>query len=680
VGTWSQIANGDCEKCHYASHSGDVNLWINAGNTSDHPGTPVENTDYFSFARTADDPYIVNQLCLSCHDGTYAGAGSYTSDWQDASQFSLGGTAVDMSSMWSNATTTMYSKYDSSTYNVVPQIQKAYSPHRYPANNTTKGGTHSYTNTIHVGCIECHPSHGSSLKSGQVGDSPWNSYNTDSDLNPTPKGGIMLAAENSNNQQGTLFDGIGNPTYTDETQLCWGCHPDGMDYRGDSITPGNTEWQGSWDNPYYDYKDGGFRSSHFYPNRASMAESWTTTPTGALRTNLTCSTCHDPHGVDSTATYPTYRVPILRGTWLTSPYLEDAVPSTYQTATAFWDWRDSSNNTPTTTEVKGARFNPERAGNRPNTVGWGYANESGNTGVPGYFIDDNTFGVYGGASTKASGQDAGIWYDGTSKQDVYVKHMDSTATSPGGTQSTGSAIVTAYDNVTDMTIGSGLSSNRIAGLCEACHLFDDTTSAGDLGNYTGHKAVVDLDGRSAWNTSWTKMFVRPYMHMKHRYNLDRNDGSAECDWGNPDAQGGTWHDGSCGYRWGVDPNPSRSVQSSYHKFSCSKCHTPHASRLPRLMVTNCLDVGPDQGGYGGMKGDTWLVAGLKHAQGSTYFYPWEDDSGASSSDGEQADTGWFNQGTPPWSPDIAVSCHANDDGAGIWGVGSATFWNSVTPW
>jgi cytochrome c553 len=454
-----------------------------------------------------------------------------------------------------------------------------------------------------------------------------------------------------------------------------------MDFRGDDSTIAATdlvEWQGTWDMSVYTYKDAGFRSSHFYPNRASMAESWTGTPTGALRTNLTCSTCHDPHGVKTTATYPPYRVPILRGTWLTSPYLEDAVPFGYQTNIAFYDWRDTSDNTPGTAETLGARFHPERAGNRPNTVGWGYANESGNTGVPGYFIDDNTFGLTGGYSSTATGQDVGIWSSGTSsRQPIFVKHMDSVATSPGGTQT---STVTATDGVTNMTIGSGLSSNRIAGLCEACHLFDDTTSAGDLGNYTGHKTVVGLDARSAWNTSWTKMFTRPYMHMKHRYLQHDSGGNVECDWGDPDQRANGWHDGSCGYRWGVDPNPSRSVQSNYHKFSCSKCHTPHASRLPRLMATNCLDVGPDAGGYGGKMGDTFLQASLKHAQGTSYFYPWTDDSGTDATTGEQVYTTWFNQGTVPWGQDIAVSCHANDDGAGIWGVGSSTFWNSVTPW
>jgi predicted CXXCH cytochrome family protein len=37
---------------------------------------------------------------------------------------------------------------------------------------------------------------------------------------------------------------------------------------------------------------------------------------------------------------------------------------------------------------------------------------------------------------------------------------------------------------------------------------------------------------------------------------------------------------------GTGLNKSNAV----HAFTCSKCHTPHNSKLPRLLVTNCLDV------------------------------------------------------------------------------------------
>ncbi|MDP2402060.1 MAG: hypothetical protein Q8M66_08780, partial [Actinomycetota bacterium] len=42
------------------------------------------------------------------------------------------------------------------------------------------------------------------------------------------------------------------------------------------------------------------------------------------------------------------------------------------------------------------------------------------------------------------------------------------------------------------------------------------------------------------------------------------------------------------YNWGATVDNTTS-DLLYHKFSCSKCHNPHASRLPRLLITNCLD-------------------------------------------------------------------------------------------
>ena len=52
----------------------------------------------------------------------------------------------------------------------------------------------------------------------------------------------------------------------------------------------------------------------------------------ALTVNSLCSSCHDPHGVSTTISDPAYAVPLLKGTWMTSPYKEDAPPD-YPTGT-----------------------------------------------------------------------------------------------------------------------------------------------------------------------------------------------------------------------------------------------------------------------------------------------------------------------------------------------------------
>ncbi len=114
------------------------------------------------------------------------------------------------------------------------------------------------------------------------------------------------------------------------------------------------------------------------------------------------------------------------------------------------------------------------------------------------------------------------------------------------------------------------------------------------------------------------------------------------------------------YSWGPDPVVQGSdetgggIQSTYHNFTCSKCHTPHMGTLPRLLITNCLD----------------------------------------------NDTGWANQGTNLPGPYYGgqangyygayvgaeyrgVTCHSTGvmrSGTHVQGTSDNGGWNNVTPW
>ncbi len=102
------------------------------------------------------------------------------------------------------------------------------------------------------------------------------------------------------------------------------------------------------------------------------------------------------------------------------------------------------------------------------------------------------------------------------------------------------------------------------------------------------------------------------------------------------------------YQWGASVNAG-TTDIGYHAFTCSKCHNPHASRLPKLMITNCLDT----------RHNTWATEdGTNPAQGSLQGY-W-----ASTDDNGQ----WTaNHNT-------AQNCHRYDSVDGVGG------WNKVTPW
>jgi hypothetical protein len=635
------MSHTDCRQCHYEeTDDGEVMLYVWGANST---------ASTITYDGTFANRYQVNVMCLSCHD-----ADTTTAVWG-------GNPPADIDAIWTDSTTASYSKFDPDVYNVVPQLTKSYSPHNYPATNIAKfdgSGTdanmtqYEYTtrtvsDSAPVACLDCHPAHGSSVGSG----SNQGGYNTATGAS----GGIMLLeARPAGSAQ----------TYSNEEELCWDCHKEGMDYKGDTGTTASvTEWQGNWQNTPFDVKRGAFRSSHFYPSKngawtVSGSENLTTgsvTATGtppSTRTNISCSTCHDPHGVP-TGTLRASKVPILRGTWLTSPYKEDRPPFEDGTSgdangynavnDVYGEWRFGTGENSGETVVsgngagdgaRGARLAPVFTLNMPADLGFGYgAGDAATTygkdpgtgarDTGGYFIDENTFGTSGGYfhpmyDKKANplgtvpGQQFGTWYDGSSLQSITINHFSDD---------------TNYDTLAEF-----------AGLCITCH--PET----DLDNFDVHKTVP---GVADAGIAWSNLFSRPYMHVMQRYNQNTLS-LTECDWGDLAgyAAGGTWHDGECGYRWGYPPNDPTSAQTSYHQYSCSKCHTPHAARLERLLVTNCLDVG----------------SSTTQARHSSYVWPQTYGGGA-----------WgIASGVDPWV--YNVTCHADHSG------GTGGGWNSISPW
>jgi predicted CxxxxCH...CXXCH cytochrome family protein len=58
----------------------------------------------------------------------------------------------------------------------------------------------------------------------------------------------------------------------------------------------------------------------------ASGDSYTIVPYSGTVNGL-CGNCHDPHGVSQTISDQAYAVPLLKGTWMTSPYKEDAPPN-----------------------------------------------------------------------------------------------------------------------------------------------------------------------------------------------------------------------------------------------------------------------------------------------------------------------------------------------------------------
>jgi predicted CxxxxCH...CXXCH cytochrome family protein len=105
------------------------------------------------------------------------------------------------------------------------------------------------------------------------------------------------------------------------------------------------------------------------------------------------------------------------------------------------------------------------------------------------------------------------------------------------------------------------------------------------------------------------------------------------------------------FAWSGVTVDNGTVDDSFHNYTCSKCHNPHASRLPRLMITNCLDV----------THNTW-------DDDYTGDSAWSNWNGYTRSDNKE-----FAYAS------TAQNCHRYADmPAG--GAVEEPGWNSVTPW
>ncbi len=108
---------------------------------------------------------------------------------------------------------------------------------------------------------------------------------------------------------------------------------------------------------------------------------------------------------------------------------------------------------------------------------------------------------------------------------------------------------------------------QFAGLCLMCHNQTSLKTA-----WSGHGTV------KGWGGATRDLISRNLIG-----NLHRTERLTETFWGSKKGMG---------YRWGVDPvnqQTSGYKQTDYHQFPCSKCHTPHANDLPRMISTDCLD-------------------------------------------------------------------------------------------
>jgi predicted CxxxxCH...CXXCH cytochrome family protein len=568
------LSSAHCYKCHWEANSdGTINTTYHtqvtgksvdlvAWNSTTRPTTATLGSTYIAYTANGKRKEIkkLNTVCLGCHSALNQATtpfGTYRTDNYSPEQFLTGKSSANNTSIlsrYSSTRTVAWSMYNyTSTLlkgnsvrygtNVKNTVAKALSAHgsadknKMPTWDTTNGEdvglTADYTYAGNSGkrnvfCYDCHNSHGSDASGITT------SY---SSATGRYKGGLLKSTIAGQGGYSVTYSPKGRTVtyryYSTTTKwqatvnpgasLCNDCHNDDTSRvsiaKPWSITGTFSSARaivGYWSTPYFDnytvnstkrtsYKAGSGTINSIKDQRKPMGGHFgssvsvnnagvTASSAGhAKDINGLCTPCHDPHGVSSVLgasgtgsakSGKDYGVPLLKGTWVTTPYREDK-----------------------------AELLVKRGGG---SCIQGFATMGA---VPGYHIDQNTF--LAGAPAR------------------YINaNGANTATSQGNRRSQRFRSFSLLSSAQTNTGYPNLAPATFAGLCTECH------------------TQTMLTGAASSTTS------APWMSKERIH-------QSVAGWGSTN---GT--------------NTSNKV----HAYTCAKCHAPHVSRLPRLLVTNCLDV------------------------------------------------------------------------------------------
>lgn len=306
-------------------------------------------------------------------------------------------------------------------------------------------------------------------------------------------------------------------------------------------------------------------------------------PTKTLedKADIRCSYCHDVHGTFGGPA--TDAAPYLRGTWLHNPYVAIDIERPPESGD---NWT-------------GNRWSHFDAGANPDTVPRLRTDAASGNLAGGYQIDQNN-----NMPTSS--------------------YLDSAAPSNELTDTAGLCVLCHGSDVDNMdqfstrnlwAASNGHSNASLGGTGGlAANIFDARNRNGQLSTAMGFYMAGlgadnwdNLNNVNRWGDQNSRNQSLPYGNRGDSINPDDNNSSGNSAtpprWngymGGPAIAGtarntdvfsseyDAWFNDATGSNGGIGSNGSSSGRA--HDFSCSKCHTPHASGMPALLVTNCLD-------------------------------------------------------------------------------------------
>jgi len=395
-------------------------------------------------------------------------------------------------------------------------------------------------------------------------------------------GGIKLGGPGT----ATNINGVSTAdldTQTSEAEICWTCHDaqtvkisewgvnsqsstGSSPYNYGNLTPTSNWTTATWSSSrsQFAYKSGAIQSTHSandaptYPLGTLSGANYGKTETPDDVRDIRCSYCHDVHELAAATGDSAAGKPYLRGTWMGNPYEEDGAPrSGYANTTYF--------------QQVGA-------------INWGAVPRGSvlQRRIGGYWIDQNNVRPMS-AGTATDGTAALNPTSGWAGPDVFAGLC---ALCHGGGNASWTA--TEIDNIDEVPgealwMGTNGHANSVKGgtgapSANSTNIFDARggiaagTTAASLQLNTPRQHYV---GSTAPGDNTSGVGFRSTNSNALRYTPALVPGNTRPYGYNTD-------------EWVVDESGA-TKENQYHKFSCSKCHNPHASRLPKLMITNCLD-------------------------------------------------------------------------------------------
>lgn len=294
----------------------------------------------------------ITKHCLSCHNDQANDSRPFPGDSNRPRQYAWDGQSV--AARYSQQGATTWGKYSTAQTNRKIRVVKSFSAHGNAAANQggwtaasgydgdmpiTRGGPRAKN----VECFDCHNSHGSTTTGVTTSYRTFDGSRGGGLLKQTQagRGGYRMTYQPSSNQDKSSH----NP-YNSGAGLCFDCHETAQA----GVTPWGYQSTFGAEQPIMGYKDtlrfgpgakgstARFAGRHTHTEIASShlkAGKFLNYSTQGRIDGL-CTPCHDPHGVSPTlGDAMPYAIPLLKGTWLASPYREDAPPAIMPTRGAY---------------------------------------------------------------------------------------------------------------------------------------------------------------------------------------------------------------------------------------------------------------------------------------------------------------------------------------------------------